>query len=174
MCMWVEDWVRGSFWLHFVSILSHRTSDALFSEILSCTVRLLNNGIRLLSRSWLDTFNAVPEALWRGGVIRRNVKGVQLQTVQNILGLWQPLHHGAWHNPRWIPPDQTALCTLVMKPIGQWYDFSVKQQKRELKKWKEHCFIYLFCLSDNKLYTGLWFPSRNGANYYHKRCLSFN
>lgn len=58
----------------------------------------------------LRTFNGVPEALGGGGVVRWGVEGVQLQTVQHVLGLRQSLHHGPSHVARWVPPDGTGLC----------------------------------------------------------------
>lgn len=63
----------------------------------------------------MHTFNGVPEALRGGGVVRGSVEGIELQTVQHILRLWKPLHHGPCHVARWVPPDGTGLCAWVVR-----------------------------------------------------------
>lgn len=65
------------------------------------------------------TFNCVPEALRGGGIERWGVKGVKLKTVQNILGLWQPLHHGTGHISCWISPNGARLCICVFKNTSE-------------------------------------------------------
>lgn len=72
--------------------------------------QILSAALILTHSTKLHTFNGVPEALRGSGVVRWSVKGVKLQTVQNILGHWQPLHHGPSHIARWVPSDGTGLC----------------------------------------------------------------
>lgn len=72
------------------------------------------------------TFDGVPEALGGGGVIRGSVEGVELQAVQHVLGLWQPLHHGPCHVARRVPPDGTGLraCESKTDHTPAWLDGS--------------------------------------------------
>lgn len=63
----------------------------------------------------LHTFDGVPEALGGGGVVWRRVEGVELQAVQHVLGLRQPLHHGAGHVASGVPPDGAGLGVWGMK-----------------------------------------------------------
>lgn len=55
-------------------------------------------------------FDGVPEALRGGRVVRWCVKSVHLQTISNILGLWETLDHGPVHISSWISSDGRCLC----------------------------------------------------------------
>lgn len=85
---------------------------------------LTSTGLAQSLLTALRTFNSVPEALWGGGVVGWSVEGVELQTVQNILGLRQPLNHGPSHVACWVPPYGAGLCVWVGRS---------RRRKREIK-----------------------------------------